>query len=147
MSRNANGVYTGVCHLVGNGIDTKFRSTATIVEIGEHQLRDLSYTRYMANYVNASDSETQAIAIYDNEIIAVNRGGITRHSLDDYLSQQRNGLVLFWIITFVLVMIPTPFMLYSTFVYAPRKRREVRQLIADVEAAIPNMKEKKIEKT
>ena len=144
-----NGVYVGQVTLRGGGLAKGWHNDISVLEIGEHSLRDVKVSEYMLNYVDRAFQRggVTVIGIHRGTIRAVGHGGITANSLELYDESMKILMFFFWVffllaaVTIILAPLSIPVGLWIKFSFFPKERKRITDLILAVEVSTNKLKE------
>lgn len=147
--RVKNGVYVGQITLRGGGVFKGGANTLSLLEIGEHSLRQVKVSEFMLNYVDRAVEQggEAAVGIYRGNVVAVGSGGATANSLEDYDQSMKVVMFVFWLFfligAFSIVFAPLsiPLGLWIKFSFFPKERKRIADLVLAVEASTKKLKE------
>lgn len=145
-----DGIYTGEVTLRGGALTTGSISKVSVLDIGEHSLRDVQVNEYMMNYLDraAERQGVTVIGIQEGVVVAIGQHGVTKDALEIIDEATKRVMRLFWVLffcaafTLFLAPVTVPLGLWFAFVSAPRRRRRLVELISAVQAATVSLKEK-----
>jgi len=144
-----DGIYVGEVTLRGRALTTGSNSKVSVLEIGEHLLRDVQVDEYMMNFLDraAERRGVAVIGVQQGAVIAIGQNGVTIDDLEAIENATKRFMWLFWILffcaafTLFLAPITVPLGLWFAFVSLPRRRRKLIKLIHEVQATTVSLKE------
>lgn len=144
-----DGIYIGELTLRGGAYVKREINTISLLEIGEHSLRNVKATELMMNYVDraAEQQGVCVIGIQSGLVVAVGQHGVSKDGLEEMEEATKRVKLVFWILfvlaalSIVLAPVTVPLGLWCAFVSWPRRKLKLLKLISEVQATTVNLKE------